>query len=72
MVQKVTRWSFSSLISKFFDETQVEEINGLLNTCEVPNLWKMDEYNAILEAMSKFTKAESRAAKYLTFVNRAG
>ena len=55
---------------QIFDETQVEEINGLLNTCEVPNLWKMDEYNAILEAMSKFTKAESRAAKYLAFVNR--
>ena len=55
---------------QIFNETQVEEINGLLNTCEVPNLWKMDEYNAILEAMSKFTKAESRAAKYNTFVNR--
>jgi dynein heavy chain len=55
---------------QIFDETQVEEINGLLNTCEIPNLWKMDEYNGILEEMSKFTKADSRAAKYLHFVNR--
>ena len=55
---------------QIFDETQVEEINGLLNTCEIPNLWKMDEYNGILEEMSKFTKADSRQAKYLHFVNR--
>lgn len=55
---------------QIFDETQVEEINGLLNTCEIPNLWKLDERNVILEEMSKFTKADSRAAKYLHFVNR--
>ncbi|CAM9175434.1 unnamed protein product [Chrysoparadoxa australica] len=65
-----------------FDDTQIlkeaflEDVNGILNTGEVPNLFNSEEMTALLEGMSKHAQkaginAGSPAEVYALFVERA-
>jgi dynein heavy chain len=55
-------------------ESFVEDINNLLNSGEIPNLWPNDEMQKILEDMNpvvqKLGLPATRSVVYQTFVNR--
>ena len=60
--------------SQLTNELFLEDINSVLNTGEINNLYKSDEMDAIIRDMSpvmiKLKRVETKEAKYTTFLER--